>query len=95
MKISWTIFILCFLFGCQNQEEIKHIKSEIDKTTIRETYYLSTIVHDEHLFIVSKRHEYFIHHPDCPCLKVKQTEKEETKIEPPIVILDLIKGNRP
>ena len=100
MKYLWIIFILCFLCGCwvttNVSREINEEKnSEKEKTTVRETYYLSTIVHDEHLFIISKRHGYFIHHPNCPCLTTKVEEKTEPKPEPPTIILDLIRGNKP
>lgn len=87
------ILVLCFLLGCENNEETKRIQSEINKTTIRSTYYLSTVVHDEHLFILSK-YGYFIHHPDCPCLTNKVEEKIEPKPEPPTIILDLINRGR-
>lgn len=82
MKISWMIFILCFLFGCQNQ---KDAQTEIDKTTVSNTYYLRTVVHDEHLFILST-YGYFIHHLDCPCLKNKEEPPKESVIQPPIII---------
>lgn len=96
MKYLWTIFTLCFLCGCWVTTNVdSHIDRDKEKTTVRETYYLSTVVHDEHLFIISKRHEYFIHHPNCPCLTSKVEEKTEPKPEPPTVILDLIRGNKP
>lgn len=89
MKYSWTILILCFLFGCQNLEEAKNLESEKEKTTVRSTYYLTTVVHDEHLFILS-RSGYFIHHINCPCQTSKIEQKEE--IKPPTIILDLIRS---
>lgn len=92
MKYSWMIF-LCLCVGCEDR---KSINVEKEKATIRETFYMKTVLHDEHLFIISN-HGYFIHHMNCPCL----TNKGEEKLEPPKVelpkgnILDLLKGNRP
>lgn len=89
-----TMFIVA---GCNFQQPQPKIEqTEKDKATIRETYYLTTVLHDEHLFIISNQ-GYFIHHMDCPCFK----HKTEEKIEPPKVelptgnILDLLKGNKP
>lgn len=92
MKYFWIIILFVFC-GCDETEESKRIRCEIDKTTIRTSYYLSTVVHDEHLFILSK-YGYFIHHPDCPCLKNRPIEKEENKLQPPTIFLDLIKGKQ-
>lgn len=90
-KYLWMIVILT-LFGCV--EKNIDVQQQIDAATIRSTYYLNTIVHDEHLFIIS-RYGYFIHHMDCPCLKIKIEEKIEPKVELPAGnILDLLKGNR-
>lgn len=93
MKLLWIVLIL-LCFGCEQNND--SIKAEKEKTTIRETYYLRTVLHDEHLFIISK-YGHFIHHMDCPCF----TTKSEEKLEPPKIelpkgnILDLLKGNRP
>lgn len=91
MKYSWMILFIC-LCGCDVELQ-KEYQRQRDATLVRSTYYLDTIVHDEHLFIIS-RYGHFIHHMDCPCLKNK-TDKEPVKLEPPTVIFDIIKGNRP
>lgn len=86
MKYSWMILGV-FLCGC-DVELKKEADRQKDATTIRSTYYLKTIVHDEHLFILS-RYGHFIHHPDCPCCKNQIKSEKESK--PPIII-DLGKG---
>lgn len=83
-KYSWMIFILCFLLGCKTQEEIEIEKKEKEKVTIRSSYYLSTVLHDEHLFVLSS-YGYFIHHPDCPCCKLTKIEKTVQQSSPVII----------
>lgn len=87
------LIILLLCVGCEENNEIKEEK---DRVTIRETYYLRTVLHDDHLFILAKS-GYFMHHMNCPCLITKSEEKlEPPKIElPKGNILDLLKGNRP
>lgn len=87
MKYSWIILLLVLL-GCEQKNN--DLERQKYLTTIRSTYYLDTIVHDEHLFIISKS-GYFIHHPNCPCLIIKIEEKTEPKFDAPSVFLDLIK----
>lgn len=71
------------LFGCDvDKNYYDKINKEIDKTTVSQTYFLRTVVHDEHLFIVSNGG--ILHHPDCPCCKSNKTEKETPL--PPIII---------
>lgn len=80
MKYSWMILavVLC---GCDVEFQ-KEIDRQKDATTIRSTYYLKTVVHDEHLFILST-YGHFIHHPDCPC--VKPTPAEKPTLSPIII----------
>jgi hypothetical protein len=83
MKYSWTILFCLVLCGC---EEIKQRQIEKERSTISVSFYLTTVLHDEHLFILST-HGNFMHHPDCHCIKNKTTEKQETtNILPPIII---------
>lgn len=87
MKYSWMI--LCLIFcGCENEYEKQRLRDK-DATTVRSTYYLKTVVHDEHLFVLST-YGCFLHHPDCPCFKIKTPEKIN-EIPPPIII-DLSQG---
>lgn len=30
-------------------------------------WYMSTMRHDGHLWVMNRRMDYFLHHPDCPC----------------------------
>lgn len=77
------MIILCMICcGCYESEYYKNLRTERDKTTITESYYCTTIVHDDHLFIMSNS-GYFIHHIDCPCSKNKTVTKEEKS---PIII---------
>ena len=78
MKYSWMILICLLFCGC---DEIKQRIADREKHTITRSFYLTTIVHDEHLFIMSNH--YFIHHPDCPCSKKQTSEKIERS---PIII---------
>lgn len=95
MSKLFLIVCLSLISGCKTPEEIKQIRCDIDATTVTKTYYLTTVVHDEHLFIIS-RYGHFIHHIDCPCLKIKNEEKTEPKVELPTGnILDLIRGSKP
>jgi hypothetical protein len=88
MKYSW-VMLFCLLFcGC---EERKQRQEDKDRHTINQSFYLTTVLHDEHLFILS-HHGYFIHHFNCPCVE-KQTEEKPPS---PIIIsspniLDLLK----
>ena len=90
MKYSWTILFCLFLSGCEDLQEKRLNK---DKHTISNSFYLTTILHDEHLFILSHQ-GYFIHHFECPCTR---KETEQVKPQKPIIIssspniLDLIK----
>ena len=83
--------LVCLLLcGC---EDLKQRQLDKDKHTISNSFYLFTILHDEHLFILS-RHGYFIHHFDCPCFQ-KQIEEKEKPQKPITIsspnILDLLK----
>jgi hypothetical protein len=91
MKYSWMILFCLLLSGC---EDLQQEQLDKDKHTITNSFYLTTVLHDEHLFILSTQ-GYFIHHFDCPCMK-KQIEEEKEKLPKPIIIsspniLDLIK----
>ena len=88
MKYSWMIIFCCFLLGC---DEAKQLQEDKEKATIRVSFYLSTVLHDDHLFIIG-RYGNFMHHMDCPCMK-KQTEEKPPS---PVIIsspniLDLLK----
>jgi hypothetical protein len=93
MKRLWIMLFCLLLSGCENLEQRKQKELDKDKHTIRTSFYLTTILHDEHLFILS-HHGYFIHHLDCPCIK-KQTEEKSPSPSPVIIsspnILDLLK----
>jgi hypothetical protein len=88
MKRSWMILFCLFLSSCEN---LKEKQIDKDKHTINQSFYLTTILHDEHLFILS-HHGYFIHHFDCPCMKKQTEEKSPSQV---IIsspnILDLLK----
>lgn len=30
-------------------------------------WYMSTVRHDGHLWVMNRTMDYFLHHPDCPC----------------------------
>jgi hypothetical protein len=75
------------LCGC---EEAKQRRADIDKSTITKSFYLTTVLHDEHLFIMSHT-GYFIHHINCPCSKPTIAEKPEN-ITPPTIIFDSTKS---
>lgn len=81
------ILIICSL-GCDNGSYRQEIEKQIDSTTVSVTYFLRTVVHDEHLFLIS-RYGGLIHHPNCPCLTSK-IEKQEPKSELPPIIIDLL-----
>ena len=88
MKYSWMMLFCLLLSGC---DEIKQQRIERDKHTISNSFYLTTVLHDEHLFILSHG-GYFIHHFNCPCMK-KPTEEKPSS---PVIIsspniLDLLK----
>jgi hypothetical protein len=88
MKRLWMILFCLFLSGC---DEIKQRQLDRDKHTISQSFYLTTVLHDEHLFILS-HNGYFIHHFDCPCMKKQNEEKPPS----PVIIqspniLDLLK----
>ena len=85
MKYSWMIFLFLGLSGCEESEYRKELKIQIEKTTISSSYYLTTIVHDEHLFLTHNFSGYFTHHPNCPCLQNKPVEKISQPM-PPIII---------
>jgi hypothetical protein len=83
------MILLCLLFcGCEEREQNQEDR---DKHTISQSFYLTTVLHDEHLFILSHG-GYFIHHFNCPCMK---TQTEEKPPNPVIIqspnILDLLK----
>jgi hypothetical protein len=82
MKYSCIIAGCLLLCGCYESQYYKNLKIERDKVTISQSYYLTTILHNDHLFIMSNT-GYFIHHPDCECSKIKVVEKDET---PPVII---------
>jgi len=88
MKYSWMILFCLLLSGC---DEIKQRRIERDKHTISQSFYLTTVLHDEHLFILS-HNGYFIHHFNCPCMEKQNEEKPPS----PVIIqspniLDLLK----
>jgi len=83
MKLSWTILFCLILCGC---EEIKQRKADREKATISQSFYLMTVLHDDHLFILST-HGNFMHHMNCPCLKNQPLEKlEAPNVFPPIIL---------
>jgi len=88
MKYSWMILFCLLLSSC---DAIKQKQIERDKHTISQSCYLTTVLHDDHLFILSNG-GYFIHHFNCPCMK-KQTEEKPPSpvIIPSPNILDLLK----
>jgi hypothetical protein len=88
MKYSWMIVCCLLLCGC---DEIKQRRIAREKATISVSFYLTTVVHDEHLFVLSTDGN-FIHHPSCPCLKNKPAEKSETTNYLPPIIIDTTKS---
>lgn len=77
---------ILFLYGCDNKHELEN-NLQKETTTITSTYYLTSIVHDEHLFVYAKQSGNFIHHPNCPCSQNKKSqEKVEISPFPPIII---------
>ena len=75
------------LCGC---EEIEQRRADRDKHTISQSFYLTTVLHDDHLFIIST-HGNFMHHPDCPCSKPTIAEKPDN-FTPPTIIFDSSKS---
>jgi hypothetical protein len=86
MKYSWMILGCLLCSGCWESQYFKNLEIEKDKVTISQTYYLTTVLHNEHLFIVSNS-GYFIHHPDCECPKHIQADRsEKANLLSPIII---------
>lgn len=83
-KYSWMILGLVFA-GCKEPEYYKNLREQKEKATINSSFYCSTILHDEHLFIMSN-YGYFIHHIDCPCLKNKPVEPSNEPPKLPLII---------
>lgn len=82
MKYSWMILSFCLLLGCKESEYYRTLRTQQQRCTISTSFYCITVLHDEHLFIMSNS-GYFLHHPDCMCCKIKVVEKAE---EPPVII---------
>jgi hypothetical protein len=87
MKYLLVIVFCLLLCGC---DEAKQRRADRDKATITTSFYLTTVLHDEHLFIMGHS-GYFIHHPNCPCLKPTLAEKPEN-FTPPTIIFDSSKS---
>jgi hypothetical protein len=87
MKYSWMIVCCLSFCGC---EEVQQRREDRDKCTISQSFYLNTVLHDEHLFILST-HGNFMHHMDCPCLK-STTPKKPENLTPPTIIFDSTKS---
>lgn len=87
MKYVW-ILCLCLIFsGCDIEKFRKEIHKERDAATVSSSFFLLTVVHDEHLFII--RHNCgILHHPNCPCLKNAQLEKIDNEPKAPIIFLN-------
>lgn len=86
MKYLWLIAVCLLFSGCYESEYYKNLNIEREKVTISQSYYLTTILHNDHLFIISNT-GYFIHHPDCECnrgIPVRQTPNHN--ILTPIII---------
>lgn len=83
MKYSWMLLSCLFLCGC---EEAKQRRADIEKTTITKSFYLTTVLHDEHLFIIHNFGGDMMHHPNCPCHKDKETKQAELTPPSPIII---------
>ena len=77
------MIILCCLIGCKESEYFKSLRHDKEKATLSESHYCLSILHDEHLFIMSK-YGHMIHHPNCPCCKNIPVEK--TTPPAPIII---------
>ena len=91
MKFSWMM-LLCIplICGCDIKEEVERRKNLHDSSTISESFYLLTVLHDEHLFIIRDNCGIF-HHPNCPCFKNIQPEKQEQESSPPIIFINPLK----
>lgn len=68
--------IIPLLSGCDPTKAFVELKQEAkEPTTLSITNYdygwLSTVTHDNHLFVVEGRNQKgaILHHPDCPCQK--------------------------
>ena len=91
MKPLWIIFILILsVSGCDIKEEVERRKNLHDSSTISESFYLLTVLHDEHLFIIRDNCGIF-HHPNCPCFKNMQPEKQDQESSPPIIFINPLK----
>lgn len=86
IKYSWMIVTVLLVFGCDLKEEIYTRKQLKDKSTISESFYILTVLHDEHLFIIRDNCGIF-HHPDCPCLK-NTKEQPPPNPSPPIIFIN-------
>lgn len=87
MKYLWMILVLSIAFiGCKESDYYKQKRLEMELTTVNSSYYLTTVVHSEHLFIIHNFGSGMIHHPDCPCLKNKETKSTEITSPSPIII---------
>lgn len=87
--LSWMIIIFAIV-GCSDNESYKQeIEKQIDSTTVSTSYFLRTVVHDEHLFLIS-RYGGLIHHPNCPCLTSKIEKEEQKSTTVPPIIIDLL-----
>lgn len=90
MKYAWMIVTILLVFGCDLKKEIYNRKQLRDKSTISESFYLLTVVHDEHLFIIRDECG-ILHHPNCPCIKKIEAEKT-TEPMPPIIFINPLKN---
>lgn len=87
---TYNLILVCvfFLTGCEPSEFVKKQRYERDKATISRSHYCVSILHDEHLFIMTNSS--LIHHPDCPCIK-NQPEKPASSPSPIIIDLNRLK----
>lgn len=69
MKTKLSLVIACvLLLGCENSEVVRTGDSTVSQTKYAGGYFLYTVRHDGHLFVVRGANA-VIHHPGCPCLE--------------------------
>lgn len=65
-----------YFVGSSAVEEAKENRRRIQEAIVSESEFARTVIHDGHWWIIWSGKENISHHPDCPCGKGGQAEKE-------------------
>lgn len=82
--ISWGIVLLflslvggCVYFvGHEAAKAGKENRRRIQEATVSESEFATTVIHDGHWWVVWPGRDNVNHHPDCPCARKGQAERE-------------------